>query len=277
MRAPTGLPHLGRTAVVGVVNVTPDSFSDGGRYYDEGAAVRHGLELLAEGADLVDVGGESTRPGAQRVDADEELRRVRGVVTALAAAGAVVSIDTTRSAVAAAAVDAGARVVNDVSAGVVDPHMSKVVAACDVPFVLMHSRGPSADMATRAVYGDVVAEVTAELREAVARAVDAGVRPERIAVDPGLGFAKAAEHNLALLRDLPAFMNALECPVMIGASRKSFLGTVLDGRAVGDRDDATQAITALAAWQSVWAVRVHAVRAAADAVRVVAAIQHGAP
>ena len=256
---------------MGILNVTPDSFSDGGAWYDAGAAIAHGLELVAQGADVVDVGGESTRPGATPIDADEELRRVRPVVRALAAEGVVVSIDTTRATVAEAALAEGARIVNDVSGGLADPSLVKVVAATGAPYVLMHSRGPAG---APAVYADVVADVCAELTRRLADAVAAGVAADRIVVDPGLGFAKNAEHNLALLAALPR-LAGLGAPLLVGASRKSFLGAVLGGRDVGDRDDATQATTTLAAWHGAWGVRVHAVRKAADAVRVVAAIRGG--
>jgi dihydropteroate synthase len=271
-----GVPDFGRTAVLGVVNVTPDSFSDGGLHYDLDRAIAHGFELVAEGADIVDVGGESTRPGAERVSLDEELRRVVPVVTALAEAGVYVSIDTMRHETAAAALDAGARMVNDVSGGRSDEALPKVVAEAGVPYVVMHWRGHSADMQSKAVYDDVVAEVCAELvaqRDAVTAA---GVDPASVILDPGIGFAKLAAHNWALLAHLDALV-ALGHPVLVGASRKSFLGRLLanaDGtnRATSGRDDATAAITALAAAAGVWGVRVHAVRASADAVRVAAAI-----
>ncbi|HWL38546.1 MAG TPA: dihydropteroate synthase [Frankiaceae bacterium] len=263
------LPRLDRCLVMGVLNVTPDSFSDGGSFYDADAAIAHGLALAAEGADVVDVGGESTRPGAMPIDADEELRRVRPVVRALAAEGVVVSIDTTRASVAEAALADGARIVNDVSGGLADPSLVKVVAATGAPYVLMHSRGP-ADAPAR--YADVVEDVCAELSRRLYDAVEAGVHPDRVVLDPGLGFAKNAGHNLALLDALPTLV-ALGPPVLVGASRKSFLGSLLGGRDVADRDDATQATTALAAWHGAWGVRVHAVRPAADAVRVVAAIR----
>ena len=197
---PLGLPEWDRCAVMGVVNVTPDSFSDGGRWFDPELAVKHGLDLVAQGADLVDVGGESTRPGAARVDEAEELRRVIPVVRELAAAGVLVSVDTMRASVAEQAVAAGARMVNDVSGGLADPGMIPVVAAADVPFVVMHWRGQSIDMNNRAVYADVLAEVVAELRTGLERAVAGGVAPERIVLDPGLGFAKNAEHDLTLAR-----------------------------------------------------------------------------
>ncbi|MGQ0629745.1 MAG: dihydropteroate synthase [Sporichthyaceae bacterium] len=260
---------------MGVVNVTPDSFSDGGRYFDIGNAVAHGLELAATGADLVDVGGESTRPGALRVDLDEELRRVVPVVRELAASGVVVSVDTTRAAVAEAAIAAGAALVNDVSAGLADPAMTALVAAARVPYVLMHSRGPSIDMAERAVYTDVVAEVVAELTQRLEQVVAGGVDPSLVIVDPGLGFAKNAEHNWALLAGLGR-LHALGRPVLVAASRKAFLGRLLpapDGtpRPVAEREAAGVAVTALAAAHGAWCVRSHDARATRDGVEVAAA------
>jgi dihydropteroate synthase len=259
-----GFPALGRTRVMGIVNVTPDSFSDA--HLDD--AVAHGRRLLSEGADLLDVGGESTRPGAARVPEDEELARVIPVIEALTAEGAIVSVDTTRASVAAAAVAAGAVLVNDVSGGQGDPGMLAAVASLCVPFVAVHSRGPSADMQSRAVYGDVVGEVCEELSARRDAAVAAGIAD--IVLDPGLGFAKQADHNWALLRALPR-LQGLGCPVLVGASRKAFLGALLDGRPAAGRDAATAAITVLAAEVGAWAVRVHDVAASADAVRVVAA------
>ena len=260
---------------MGVVNVTPDSFSDGGRHLDPALAVRHGRALLDEGADLLDVGGESTRPGAERVGEDEERRRVLPVVAGLVDAGAVVSVDTMRATVAAAALDAGATVVNDVSGGLADPDMLPLVAERGCAYVAMHWRGHSADMQSRASYTDVVREVGEELAARREAALAAGVRPDRLILDPGLGFAKLAEHNWALLRALPAL--AASGPLLVGASRKGFLGALLaapDGmpRPPDRRDDATAAVTVLAAQAGAWAVRVHAVRASADAVRVVAAL-----
>ncbi|EWC59533.1 Dihydropteroate synthase [Actinokineospora spheciospongiae] len=270
------LPDPGRCAVVGVLNVTPDSFSDGGRYLDVDDAVHHGLALWRRGADLVDVGGESTRPGAARVDAATESARVVPVVRALAAAGVAVSVDTTRARVAEAAVEAGARVVNDVSGGLADPDMAKVAAATGVPWVLMHWRGHSRDMDSLAEYTDVVAEVRAELLAQVDAAVAAGVATDRIVLDPGLGFAKNGAHNWALLRHLDSLVG-LGFPVLVGASRKRFLGTLLaapDGtpRPPDGREDATAAITALAAAAGAWGVRVHDVDRSLDAVAVVAAM-----
>ena len=257
---------------MGVLNVTPDSFSDGGRYADREAAVAHGVAMRADGADLVDVGGESTRPGAERVDAATEIARVVPVIRDLTAAGVPVSIDTTRAAVAAEALAAGASVVNDVSGGLADPMMAKVVAEAGCPWVLMHWRGHSRDMNRLATYTDVVAEVRAELAQRVDEALAAGVAPERIIVDPGLGFAKTAEHNWLLSAHLDEIMS-LGYPVLFAASRKSYLGRLLaapDGtpRPVDQREAATLATTVLAVAAGVWGVRVHDVRANVDAIRV---------
>ena len=272
-----GLPAPGRCLVMGVVNVTPDSFSDGGSYFDPEKAIAHGLELVAEGADLVDVGGESTRPGAQRVSSDEELRRVIPVIRALTGAGVAVSVDTMRAEVAAAAIAAGAGLVNDVSGGLADAAMTPLVAEAGVPYVVMHWRGHSHDMQTRAVYTDVVREVTAELGQRVDALIAAGADPAKIVLDPGLGFAKKDEHNWTLLARLDRLLG-LGFPVLIGASRKGTLTRLLAGtdgtpRAFTDCDDATLAITALAAVQGAWCVRVHDVRPNADAVRIAGAIR----
>ncbi len=267
-----GLPHRdpGRCLVMGVVNVTPDSFSDGGRWFDPDDAVRHGLELMAQGADLLDVGGESTRPGAVRIPVEEELRRVVPVVTELSDAGAVVSVDTMRAEVAEHAITAGARLVNDVSGGRADDAMLAVVARAGTPFVLMHWRRHSADMQAAATYDDVVSEVVHELSLQLTRAQEAGIERERVVVDPGLGFSKTAEHNWALLARLDA-VSSLGHPVLVAASRKRFLGELLaDGgtlRPVLDREAATVAVTTLAAAAGAWAVRVHQVAGSADAVR----------
>jgi dihydropteroate synthase len=284
-RAPNalpGLPAAGRCLVMGVVNVTPDSFSDGGSWLGADAAIAHGLELAAQGADIVDVGGESTRPGAQRVSAEEELRRVGPVITELARAGLAVSVDTMRARVADFALQAGARLVNDVSGGLADPYMPRLVAKASVPYVVMHWRGHSHDMNSRAVYGDVVREVSDELRRRVDAVVAEGLDPSRIILDPGLGFAKRAEHNWTLLTHLPDIASlggsrgVDAFPVLVGASRKRFLGRLLAGPGGVPRpftacDDATVATTALAAAAGAWCVRVHKVPPNADAVRVAAA------
>ena len=272
------LPAEDRCLVMGVVNVTPDSFSDGGQWYGAEAAIGHGLELLEQGADIVDVGGESTRPGAQRIEAEEELRRVRPVVTELVKAGVPVSIDTMRARVASFALDAGARLVNDVSGGLADPDMPRLVAAAGASYVVMHWRGHSHDMYARATYADVVGEVREELTRRVDAAVAAGVDPGRIVIDPGLGFGKRPEHNWPLLARLPevATLGGRTFPVLVAASRKGFLGGLLAGpdgtpRPIGGREEATVAITALAAAGGAWCVRVHQVPASSDAVRVAAA------
>jgi dihydropteroate synthase len=266
------LPQPGRTLVIGVVNVTPDSFSDGGAWFDPAAAITHGLDLVAEGADIIDIGGESTRPGAIRPEVSEELRRVLPVIRELAAAGACVSIDTMRAAVAAPAIAAGARLVNDVSGGKADPGMLALVAESGVPFVCMHWRGHSEDMQSKASYADVVTEVIAELRTQLDAATRLGVAPDKLIIDPGFGFAKTGEHNWQLLQRLDEF-DVLERPMLAGVSRKAFLGRLLadaDGspRPAKDRDDATTALTAMLALRGVWGVRVHSVRASRDAIAV---------
>jgi len=272
-----GLPVLDRCRVFAIVNVTPDSFSDGGQHPDAAAAVRHGLAMLNAGADILDVGGESTRPGAARVPVQIELARVVPVVEQLAAAGALVSVDTMRAEVAAAALAAGARIINDVSGGLADPDMSRLVAEARVPYVLMHWRGHSGAMQSQAVYGDVVAEVRAELSARLDAVVAAGVDPEHVVLDPGLGFAKTAEHNWALLAGLPSLME-LGRPLLVGASRKGFLGRLLamtpdDPRPVDEREAATTAVTAIVAEAGAWAVRVHEPQPSVDAVLVAQAIR----
>jgi dihydropteroate synthase len=271
----------GRCVVMGILNVTPDSFSDGGRHDTVEAAVAHGLHLADAGADYVDVGGESTRPGAHRVSPQEECRRVLPVVAELARLGIPVSIDTTRASVATAALAAGAVMVNDVSGGLADPTMASAVADAGVPWVLMHRRGDSRDMYAEARYDDVVANVRQELCRRVDAALTAGVAAERIVVDPGLGFAKRPEHDLALLAGLDRIAE-LGFPVLVGASRKRFLGALLatpDGsaRPPGRRDDATLATSVLAARAGAWGVRVHDVAGSADAVRVAAAVAGALP
>jgi len=274
------VPHPGRCVVLGILNVTPDSFSDGGRYVDREHAVAHGVAMREAGADLVDVGGESTRPGAARVDAQSERARVVPVIRDLVAEGVRVSVDTTRASVAEAAVEAGASVVNDVSGGLADPRMATTVAGLQVPWILMHWRGPSDRMQELASYEDVIGEVRHELVERVDAAVMAGVDPNRLILDPGLGFAKTAAHNWALLRRLDVLL-ALGFPVLVGASRKRFLGQLLadaEGRArpPAGRDGATAAISALAAEAGAWGVRVHCVESTMDAIAVSAAYRLGA-
>ena len=262
--------------VMGVLNVTDDSFSDGGRYLDADSAVAHGLAMVAEGAGIVDVGGESTRPGAARVDPRVEASRVVPVVKDLAAQGITVSIDTMHADVARAALQSGAQIVNDVSGGRADPAMAPLLAEAGVPWVLMHWRSVSSEQPHRAPhYRDVVAEVRTELLASVDDAVAAGVDPSKLVIDPGLGFAKTAQDNWALLQALPDLV-ATGVPVLLGASRKRFLGTLLAGpdgspRPPDGRETATAVISALAALSGAWGVRVHDVRASVDALKVVVA------
>ncbi|MFB7891591.1 dihydropteroate synthase [Microbacterium sp. NPDC056044] len=259
------------TLIMGVVNVTPDSFSDGGRYVDADAAVAHGLLLRAQGADILDVGGESTRPGAERVSPEIEQARVLPVVQALADAGVVVSIDTMNATTAALAVAAGARIVNDVSGGMADPEMLAAVGSTDADVVLQHWRGHSADMYAGAVYDDVVAEVAGELAARVEAAAAAGIDPARVIVDPGIGFGKRGAQNWQTLRGLDRFVAAGR-RVLVGTSRKRFLTDALPGDAVdvseARRDLATAVTSVLAAQAGVWAVRVHDVVATRDALVV---------
>ena len=272
---------------MGIVNVTPDSFSDGGRWDSTDAAVAHGIELLAQGADLLDVGGESTRPGAVRPPLGDELDRVVPVVSALAAEGAVVSVDTMRAEVAESAIEAGARVVNDVSGGLADPRMLAVVAASAATYVAMHWRAHSDRMTDFTDYPDgVVTTVCRDLADRRDACEAAGIGRERLVLDPGLGFAKTASHNWELLRHLDE-LDALGCPLLVGASRKSFLGSLLgeEGRPrpVDDRELAHAALVALVAGRGprgIAYVRVHDVRATCDALAVAAAMgtiggQHG--
>jgi dihydropteroate synthase len=268
-----GLPALPRPLVMGVVNVTPDSFSDGGFFVTTEAAIAHGFDLRSEGADILDIGGESTRPGATRPLVAEELDRVVPVIKALAAEGIPVSVDTMRHEVASAALEAGAVLVNDVSGGLADPRVLDVVAEHGAAYVVMHWRAHSAVMREHATYDDVLVEVRAELAQRLEAAIGAGVAEDRLVVDPGLGFAKTADHNWELLQRLSE-LDSLGVPVLVGSSRKSFLGTLLaesDGspRPVLDREDANVALTTIAAIQGVWGVRVHEVRASLDAIRVV--------
>ncbi|GAA3736914.1 dihydropteroate synthase [Plantactinospora mayteni] len=258
--------------VVGVLNVTPDSFSDGGRYADLDAAVRHGVRMYSDGAQLVDVGGESTRPGADRVDAETEAARVLPVIRELAARGVPMSVDTYRASVAAAALAAGATVVNDVSGGLADPDMAKVVAEAGCPWILMHWRAHAKRMQELARYTDVVTDVRAELAQRVEDALAAGVAADRIVLDPGLGFAKRPADNWQLTARLPELL-ALGYPLLFGASRKSYLGALLaepDGtpRPTEGRTAATIATSVLAIAAGAWGVRVHDVRETVDALAV---------
>jgi dihydropteroate synthase len=265
-----------RLRIVGILNVTPDSFSDGGRWLTPRDAASQGVHMHAEGADLIDVGGESTRPGAFRVSEDEELRRILPVVRALRQAGVPVSVDTTRSRVARSSLEAGATMINDVSGGTADPGMASAVMEAGCPWILMHNRGSSATMQALAEYTDVVGEVADELSRRIDAALAAGVAAEQIVIDPGLGFAKRPPHNWRLLAGIER-LTSLGFPVLIGASRKSFLGRLLadeqgNTRPVMQREDATTAITTYAALAGVWGVRVHDVRASADAALAAAAI-----
>lgn len=263
---------------MGVINVTPDSFSDGGRWLDADHAIARAHELIAQGADIIDIGGESTRPGAVRIDTDEELRRVLPVVQALASEPVQISVDTMRAAVAEIALEAGADIVNDVSGGRADPAMVPLLASAGAPVVLMHWRGHSDVMQDLTRYDDVVADVLRELTESVEAALAAGVAAERIIVDPGLGFSKTGDQNWTLLANLHRFVE-LGFPLLVAASRKRFLGELLaDGdrlRDPAERDDASAALTTLAAHAGAWAVRVHEVKPSADAVRVVQRLGEG--
>lgn len=261
-----GLPR-DRTIVMGILNVTPDSFADGGRYSDFDRAVARGTEMLKEGADIIDVGGESTRPGSTKISAEEEMERVIPVIEELSSRGALLSIDTTRAMTAKAAFAAGARIINDISAGLSDPEILEVSASLDCPYIAMHSRGDSKDMQSRAMYDDVVKEVVEELSRRVSEALSAGIRRENIIVDPGIGFAKDADHNWTLLNNLNA-IEALGFPVLVGASRKRFLGALVGSDAPDDRESATIALTALLARRGTWGVRVHNVKSHLDAVAV---------
>lgn len=276
---PDHLSELDRTLVMGVVNVTPDSFSDGGNWFKPQAAVAHGLELLAQGADILDVGGESTRPGAPRVDEAEELRRVIPVIFELVKSGAAVSIDTTRASVARAAVEAGAHIINDVSGGLADKEMAKVAAQTGKVFIAMHWRGHATQMDFLENYEDVLADVSRELLDRVEHLSEAGVARNQIVLDPGLGFSKVGANNWPLLKHTQDLVD-LGFPLLVGASRKRFLGHLMAGPSGApalpkDRDQATAAITALAAGAGAWCVRVHDVRPSVAAVKVAQAWRNG--
>ena len=267
--------RIPRPALMGIVNVTPDSFSDGGLHADAEAAIAHGLRLVEEGAAIVDVGGESTRPGSDGVDEAEELRRVVDVVAGIRAASDVaISIDTMKSAVAEAALAAGATMVNDVTAGTHDPRILEVARDAGADLCLMHMRGTPRTMQDDPRYDDVVGEVGAYLRERVEACVALGIDPGRIAVDPGIGFGKTVEHNLALLGAVRELGEATGCPVLVGASRKRFLGALL-GDPDADRLVATVVAGVAAVAHGAWALRVHDVAAHRDALRVLLAVRDG--
>ena len=257
------------TLVMGILNVTPDSFADGGRHFTFADAIARAEIMIEEEVDIIDVGGESTRPGALRVDEEEELKRVIPVIEEITKLGAVVSVDTMRSNVAKAAIKAGARYVNDVSGGLADPKMSSVIASnSQVQYIAMHWRGHSENMAELARYNDVVSDVRRELATRTEVLVTEGVDPDQIIIDPGLGFSKEPEHNWALLKGLDRIA-LLGFPLLIGASRKRFLGELLGGVPTDDREFATIAVTAILAREGVWGVRTHSVKAHKDAIKVV--------
>ena len=241
--------------VMGILNVTPDSFADGGRHNSFEAALKRGEEMLAEGVDIIDIGGESTKPGADRVPEIEELNRVIPVIKALASKGARISIDTMRASTAKAAVEAGAQIINDVSGGLADPEMLSTAANLKVPYIAMHWRGHSKDMNSRAVYGDVVNDVISELQERISAAADAGITKDNLIIDPGLGFAKDAHHNWEIIESIDEFV-ALGYPVLIGGSRKRFLG----GDDPDSREAATIELTKRLSTSGIWGVRVHSVK-----------------
>jgi dihydropteroate synthase len=241
--------------IMGILNVTPDSFADGGRHNEFDAAVARGLEMIAEGVDIIDIGGESTRPGAERVSEAEEITRTIPVITELAKHGVKISIDTMRASTAEAAIKAGASIINDVSGGLADPLMLQTAARLGVPYIAMHWRGQSKDMNSKAIYNDVVIDVISELQERITAAWDAGIEVSNLIIDPGLGFAKDAEHNWEIIDSVDSFVD-LGYPVLIGASRKRFLG----GESPDEREQATIDLTKRLATTGVWAVRVHSVK-----------------
>ena len=248
--------------VMGILNVTPDSFADGGLHFEPSQAISHGIEMTRDGADIIDVGGESTRPGAERVSAEEEVSRVIPVVRALVERGIKVSIDTMRASTAKLAVEAGASIINDVSGGAADPAMLATVASLDCQFVLMHWRGHSKDMNSKALYDDVVTDVIQELTAQLNKALEAGIARESIILDPGIGFAKDAEHNWELLNRIDE-LKALGYPLLIGHSRKRFLG----GDKPDDREEATIEVTRSLVDKGIWGVRVHGVKANVKAIQ----------
>jgi len=241
--------------VMGILNVTPDSFADGGRYSDFESAIRRGNEMISEGVDIIDIGGESTKPGAERITLDEELNRVIPVVKELSQSGVRISIDTMRSEVARRAVEAGASIINDVSGGLADAEMLPTAASLELPYIAMHWRGHSKDMNSRAVYKDVVGEVIIEIEERITACLEAGIKSDNLIIDPGLGFAKNADHNWAIIDSISRFVD-LGYPVLVGASRKRFLG----GDNPDLREAATIALTQRLSTTGIWAIRVHSVK-----------------
>jgi dihydropteroate synthase len=276
MLHPSGLPNqissIERTLVMGVINVTPDSFSDGGLFLDSKVAIAHAQQMLLDGVDIIDIGGESTRPGSERISAQEEMDRVLPIISEMAKTDAILSIDTMRAEVAKAAMSAGAHMINDVSGGKADPEMLEYVAKTTSPYILMHWRGPSNIMNTLTNYDDVVRDVTMEIHAQVEVAVTAGISRVRIVIDPGIGFAKTVEQNWPILKHLDA-LDELGLPILMGASRKKFLGELLarngEARVTEERESATTAISTLMALRQTWAVRVHDVKASRDAIAVV--------
>ena len=247
--------------VMGILNLTPDSFADGGRHNSFDAGVARGLEMITEGVDIIDIGGESTRPGADRVSAEEEQARVLPVIAELSKHGVKISIDTMRADTAEKAVQAGAAIINDVSGGLSDPAMFAAVKKLGVPYILMHWRGQSKEMNSRAIYKDVVNDVISEINAQIEAALDAGINKSQIIIDPGLGFAKDAEHNWEILRNLKQF-TSMGYPVLIGASRKRFLG----GDNPDEREAATIELTKTLVPQGIWGVRVHSVKPHVDVI-----------
>jgi dihydropteroate synthase len=257
------------TLVMGVLNVTPDSFADGGRHFDFDAAIARALEMIVESVDIIDIGGESTRPGSSRISFEVERDRVIPIINELQASGVALSIDTTRAEIAQLAITAGATIVNDISGGLADSKMAELIAANpSVQYIAMHSRGESKDMQSRAIYNDVVNEVREELSQRVDELIEHGVSPEQIVLDPGIGFAKTGEHNWELLRNIDR-LQLLGFPLVVGASRKRFLGDLVGSPNPDDRDFATLAITTEMARKGVWAVRTHSVKPHVDAIKVV--------
>ena len=257
-----------RTLVMGILNVTPDSFADGGRFASHESAIARGLEMMSEGVDIIDIGGESTRPGAVRVSAEEEQARILPVIKSLALSGATISVDTKRAATAQLAISFGAKIVNDVSAGLSDSLMLTTIAQLQVPYIAMHSRGDSLEMQSRATYVDVLAEVIVELSERIELALKAGISHENLVIDPGLGFAKESEHNWTLLHNLEKLKD-LGFPVLVGGSRKRFLGILTNSQNPDDRESASIALTTHCAIAGVWGIRVHSVKPHRDALAVV--------